>query len=136
MTTVRLANGATYPIPTGAPGSFAWVREAALISVAYQQADDPVNAMAWRREYEKRLVAWRSIEDGRDAESVIKAGSWIQGPQNIVLAAGRTLDTLLQAFEAAARGIGAIPSVLPILAVGLLVVAGIVANRTSVQVRR
>ena len=136
MTTVRLADGSSYEIPTGAPGSFAWAREASLISVAYQQAGDTASALAWRREYEKRLVAWRSVEDGRDAQSVVEAGSWIDGPRNIMLRVGQTMESLLRAMEQAAKGVGAIPSVVPILAIGLLVVAGIVASRSSVVVRR
>ncbi len=99
MTEVVLADGRRAAIPTGAPGSWNWAREASWIAKAYEQAGSPTEALRWRKEFERRVIAWRSIEDGKDAAMVIAAGSWIDGPRAITLRVGQTLDGLLGAVE-------------------------------------
>jgi len=70
-TTVQLANGSTYTIPTGALGSWAWARQANLISVAYRQLGRPDLAATWAAEYDRRAAVYNAIESGRDRADVL-----------------------------------------------------------------
>lgn len=124
MTTVTLADGTQYPIPTGQPGTWPWAREASLISVAYQQAGDYTNALSWRKEYERRSAAYNQIGAGADMEAIIDAGSWLDGPREIVAYLATKVSQIID-------GAAQIPSVLvdtakwvPIIALGVL---GVVA---------
>lgn len=70
-TTVELSNGTVYTIPTGAWGTFAWVRQANLLAVAYRQVQNGEEAERWEREYDRRRAVWELLEAGRDQASVV-----------------------------------------------------------------
>lgn len=97
MTTVTLATGELMPIETGPPGTWRWAREASLISVAYQQAGNYGAALQWRKEFERRVIAYNQIEAGADMEAIISAGSWLDGPAMIVSYLAKTASTIIDA---------------------------------------
>lgn len=136
MTEVVLADGRRAVIPTGPVGSWNWAREASWVSVAYEQAGDLAAALQWRREFERRAVAWRSIEDGKESAAIVAAGSWMDGPRAIYARAGETLDRLVTATEklvdAIFDGLGDVAKTpgqwaawVPWLAVGILAVVAV-----------
>lgn len=135
MTTVTLADGTQYPIPTGAPGSYPWVREASLISVAYQQAQDYGNALKWRKEYERRAAAWNAVEAGADMEAIISAGSWLDGPAMIVSYLAKTTQELIDAAAKVPHVALGVVSWVPWLVLGGLVVLGLGLHKGNIRAR-
>lgn len=70
-TLVVLKDGSTYSIPSGARGSYPWVRQASLISVAYGQIGDAENKAKWAKEHLRRNAIWNALQSGKDALSVV-----------------------------------------------------------------
>lgn len=70
-TTVELADGSSYTIPTGEPGSWAWARQANLVSVAYRQLGAVAEAATWATEYDRRAAIYNYIEEGADRNAVL-----------------------------------------------------------------
>jgi len=70
-TTVELADGSTYTIPTGEPGSFTWARQANLVSVAYRQLGATEEAAAWAAEWDRRSEIYNRIQAGQDRAMVL-----------------------------------------------------------------
>lgn len=136
MTTVQLADGSLYPIPTGAPGSWPWVREASLIAVSYQQAPDMAKAVEWRQEYERRLAVYQRAQAGEDLQMILNAGSWLDGPTKIVAALARTANDILRLAVAIPQTVVNWGRWLPWLVAGALVVVGLGLHRKSITIRR
>lgn len=135
MTVVTLADGSLYPIPTGRPGTWAWAREASLISVAYQQAGNFTAALQWRKEFERRASAYNAIESGADMEAIIRAGSWLDGPASIVAyLAGKATDIVDAAAKVPAVALGLVQW-LPWLLIAGLAVAAVGFKRGGLRVR-
>lgn len=127
-TTVQLANGSEYVIPSGDPGTFRWVRQAALIRDAYQDLGAKSDADKWDAEYQSRAAAWNAAEAAGDWASVVGQFvlDFLTAPVKIiadigggVLTIGR--ETLNRANEWA--------KALPWLVGGALVVLGIAAYK-------
>jgi hypothetical protein len=70
-TTVQLADGSTYTIPTGAWGSWPWARQANLVSVAYQQLGQAALGAEWAKQFDARAAVYNAIEAGKDRDAVL-----------------------------------------------------------------
>lgn len=122
MTQVTLADGTLYTVPTGAPGTWPWAREASLIAVAYKQANDFANAYQWEVEFSRRAAAVNAIAAGSDSEAILAAGSWMDGPAAIVAFLGKTVSDLEnRADQLVGAGVNVVNWV-PVAVLGLLVV--------------
>jgi hypothetical protein len=132
MTTVTLADGSKYPIPTGAPGTAAWAREASLIAVAYRQAGDFANADKWQREYGKRWAAYLRVQQGEDLQAVIRAGSWLDGPAAILAYLAKTVKDITDVAVGAGRAVVDWGRWLPWLVGGGLIVLGIAVYQGTI----
>lgn len=71
-TTVQLANGSSYTIPTGDVGTWAWARQANLVSVAYRQLGETQASDTWAAEFDRRAAVYNAIESGRDRAEVLR----------------------------------------------------------------
>ena len=72
-TTVRTNTGLTYTIaPPGPWGSFAWVRYASQIAIAYAQVENNSEEAKWQAEYQRRAAIWNALEAGKDRAEVLK----------------------------------------------------------------
>ena len=71
-TTVQLATGSSYTIPTGDVGTWAWARQANLVSVAYRQLGESALADTWAAEFDRRAAVFNAIESGRDRAEVLR----------------------------------------------------------------
>lgn len=131
---VQLANGTQYTIPTGPVGSYAWVREASLIAVAYNQIGDTAKAYAWNREYDKRRLVWDKVQAGADLQAILDSmpGDWLTRPlsiiQRVVEWAGETVKDVASTAIDWAKW-------LPVLLAGGLVVIGIGLSKGTARVR-
>lgn len=136
-TTVVLADGTTYVIPSGTPGSWPWAIQASKIAVAYQQLGDPGKALAWQREYAKRKLVFDSVEGGRDIQAVIdELGGWgafLLAP--FELAYDFTKGLIESLRDLAQAGIK-IVNWTPIVAAGIVVVLGIGLYKGSLGYRK
>jgi len=70
-TTVQLATGSSYTIPTGEWGSWAWARQANLISVAYKQLGQAALSQEWAKQYDARAEIYNRIQAGNDQAAVL-----------------------------------------------------------------
>jgi hypothetical protein len=132
-TTVHAADGSTFEIPGGVPGSYPWVRQASLLAATFHQGGDDNSAYAWNREYDKRRLIWDAAQSGADLQAVIDAAS-------IDLVA--PFEILFDAITGLIKGIGRVGGALidtvvwlPWLLAGGLVVAGIGLYRGSLRIR-
>lgn len=134
-TTVVLATGKTYTIPAGEPGTYVWVRQASLISVAYSQIGDVAKAAKWKVEHQKRARIWNAIEAGQD-----RAAVWRQFGADLLLAPGRILaDIGKEALDLAKTPkalLEALAKLLPLLLVAAVVVIGIGFYKGTIKVSR
>lgn len=134
-TTVKLADGTTYLIPAGPWGSFTWVRQANLISVAYRQIGSIGDAERWAVEWQRRTRIWENLQAGADQAAVI-----VQFGKDVLLAPVRIAQDVgtvaLKTGGAVVNAATTTLTALPWLLVGLLVVVGIGLNKGTITVRR
>lgn len=123
-TTVQLADGTAYQIPSGDEGSYPWVRQAALIRDAYQQLGDGADAARWDQEYQQRNSAWNAAQLAGSWAAVLAQGAW-----DFILAPVRIVADLSGGVATIGQSALNLAKVLPLVAIGLVVVAGIAAYR-------
>lgn len=129
-TTVQLADGTSYVIPSGVVGTFAWVRQANLLSVAYQQLGDPNRSTQWQLEYQKRLNLWYQAQEQEDQAMLLAASvpDWMLAPVKIV-------KTLAGWIEETGRTAQTLALSLPVVALAALLVIGVGFNKKQLRVR-
>jgi hypothetical protein len=121
---VQLANGTAYTIPTGVPGTFAWARQAALISDAYAQLGADEIAATWWAEWQRRDTIRKAIEAGQD-----RAAIWQQFGRDLLTAPAKIFQDIGGAVITVGNvALGGL-RVLPLVAVGLVVALAAVAIR-------
>lgn len=127
-TTVQLANGSSYTIPTGDPGTWAWARQASLISVAYKQLGATQEAAAWSQEYDRRATIYNAIESGRDRAEVIQqfAADLLTAPVKILQQIGGAVLSVGGSVVKTATNTLAL---VPLLLIGGLAVLVIIAAK-------
>lgn len=134
-TTVNLADGTSYLIPSGPWGSFTWVRQANLVSVAYRQIGDTGNAERWAVEWQRRTRIWENLQAGADQAAVIVqfGKDALTAPLKIAADVGKVAIKTGGAVVTAAT---TTLSMLPLLLLGLLVVVGVGLHKGSIRVSR
>jgi hypothetical protein len=123
-TTVQLADGSSYTIPTGEPGSWAWARQANLISVAYRQLGQAELSATWAAEYDRRAAVYNAIEGGRDRAEVLAqfAEDLLTAPVKILQDVGGAVLSVGGSVVRTATTTLALVPVLLIAGLGVLVI--------------
>jgi len=127
-TTVQLANGSTYTIPTGDVGTWAWARQANLVSVAYRQLGATEESDAWAAESDRRAAVYNWIQSGRDQADVFRqfGADLLTAPVKILQDIGGAVLTV--GGSVVKTGLGTL-ALLPVVIVGGVALLLILASK-------
>lgn len=126
-TTVQLADGSSYVIPTGEVGTWPWARQANLVHVAYRQLGQTALADAWAAEFGRRAAIYNAIESGRDRAAVLLqfGADLLTAPVKILQQIGNAVLTVGGTVVKTATDTLSLAPLLIVSVIGILVILAV-----------